>query len=311
MSDFSNPAMAQPATQGQAPPIVPQPAYTPQFVPQPAYAMQATGWAAPPQTGGGTGESFPPSSTAPMTAGLLVTIAGAASIILYMVLGFGTQTRYMGMLPGVTTSLYNSPDGFTGKSWVYVVSMVICGLVWIGVGVFIMLGARRRLATIAIVILVAYGLLMVIPGIEGYVYIQAQGHGRYVGGPVVGTIGSVIMPLVLMAAVAILIPAGNAAARGANAGGLKTAAVVLFVVVLTWSVVSQIITITSAHVAATSVVTWLLTSAAFRVGLLVLAAGIGSGLRPQPYVQGPLSMPQMTPVLAQQAQPITPQQWHP
>ena len=320
MSDFSDPSMAQPSTQGPAAPMVPPLVYAPQFAPQPAYAMQATGWVAPPQNAGGTGEAFPPSSPAPLIAGLLVAIAGFASIIFYMALSFRAASGYLGLFPGLRTASYNHARDLSWLAPLSVTSAVVCGLAWMAVGLLIIFAARRRLTTIAIAILVLYGLLVLVSSIESFFYIQIQGHGQYTGGPIVGLVSTFVIPLALMAAVALLIPAGNTAARGADASGFRLAAIILLGVALAWTVGMEIFSIARGHIAAGAIGAWLLCSVALRVGLIVLAAGIGSGVRPNPYVQAPLAAPQMMPVTmpdgSQRMMPvlpqqITPQPWRP
>jgi len=317
MSDFSDPTMGWHA--------MPGPATTPApIVPLPAYVPPATGPMTLPRAGG-TGQVYPPSSSAPMTAGLLIAIAGAASIVFYMAYAFRSQSSFLGLFPGLRTLSYKhvgSDYYSSGLPTVFVISAVVCGLAWIAVGLFIILAVRRRLTTIAIVILVLYGLLVLVASIESYLYIQFSVHGHFTGGLIGGVIGAFVMPPAQMAAVALLIPAGNAAARGADASGLKLTAIILLSLCMAWNVGMEFIMITNAHVPGSSVAAWLLTAVALRVGLIVLAAGI-SGARPQPYVQAPLAMPQMTPltmpdgsqrtmpVFPQPPQPLTPQQWRP
>ena len=179
------------------------------------------------------------SSRARVIGGVLVAVAGAVSIVMYL----GPFFKYLGVsmswegplgvIPGITSA------GRTGilndQATAFTVSLVVIGLMWVGLGVVAVISARKRNA-IETLLLVAAVLFVLVPRVERSWELWAMRAPSVL-------FPAVAIPLSVCISMLLLVLATRPEVTGQAFAGLRIASVTVLALAIGYSLLTTINTI--------------------------------------------------------------------
>ena len=222
----------------------------------------AAGPGYPPAAGSAPGktEAFSSSSPAPILAGVCVILAAVGSLVLWVL----NRVRVNSVLSAIVFLDYP-------------VSIWIVSLIWVGVGVLIIVIARRHLVAVAATGLIATLLLSLLPTAKSTWEMLIRGAGVSVDTILI----TVLISLLLCGSMVPLMPMAGSIRRGASIKTLKTTAIVMLLSYLVIMIVRHLTYSAVFHynlVQQSSVLPILI----FTAGWLILAGGVSSAAKASP-----------------------------